>query len=135
MKSKKAFILGAAMAASCFVSAFALAEQTPAKLSAQAVKQAVDKALKPGGTLEKASVSGELKQKLNAAKTGQSNVVKKSKAAVGNVAIDSPVGQLEKPDSAHMKQAAVAAFTPLFPTLDINTLYTLTGVETGAQIA
>ena len=34
-----------------------------------------------------------------------------------------------------MKQAAVAAFTPLFPTLDINTLYTLTGVETGAQIA
>ena len=135
MKSKKAFILGAAMAASCFVSAFALAEQTPAKLSAQAVKQAVDKALKPGGTLEKASVSGELKQKLNAAKAGQSNVVKKSKAAVGNVAIDSPVGQLEKPDSAHMKQAAVAAFTPLFPTLDINTLYTLTGVETGAQIA
>ena len=43
MKSKKAFMLGAAMAASCFVSAFALAEQYPSqplpKLSAQALKQ------------------------------------------------------------------------------------------------
>ena len=35
MKSKKAFMLGAAMAATCFVSAFALAEQYP-HLAAQA---------------------------------------------------------------------------------------------------
>ena len=127
-------MLGAAMAASCFVSACALAEQPPLKLSAQTVKQAVDTALKPGGTLEKTIVSDALKQKLNAAKAGQPKVVK-SKAAASNVAIDSKVGELEKPDPAHMKQAAIAAFTPLFPTLDINTLYTLTGVETGAQIA
>ena len=64
MKSKKAFMLGAAMAASCFVSAFALAEQTPQKLSAEAVKQAVDKALKSGGKLDAAKVPASLKQKL-----------------------------------------------------------------------
>jgi len=134
MKSKKAFMLGAAMAASCFVSAFALAEQAPLKLSAQTVKQAVDKALKPGGTLEKNSLSDALKQKLNAAKAGQTKVVK-SKPVASNVAVDTKISELQKPDPAQMKQAAIAEFTPLFPTLDINTLYTLTGVETGAQIA
>lgn len=134
MKSKKAFMLGAAMAASCFVSAFALAEQAPLKLSAQTVKQAVDKALKPGGTLEKNSLSDALKQKLNAAKAGQTKVVK-SKSVASNVAVDTKLSELQKPDPAQMKQAAIAEFTPLFPTLDINTLYTLTGVETGAQIA
>ncbi|MBI6568389.1 hypothetical protein YA0745_29455 [Pseudomonas synxantha] len=134
MKSKKAFMLGAAMAASCFVSAFALAEQAPLKLSAQTVKQAVDKALKPGGTLEKNSLSDALKQKLNAAKAGQTKVVK-SKPVASNVAVDTKLSELQKPDPAQMKQAAIAEFTPLFPTLDINTLYTLTGVETGAQIA
>ena len=86
-------MLGAAMAASCFVSACALAEQPPLKLSAQTVKQAVDTALKPGGTLEKTIVSDALKQKLNAAKAGQPKVVK-SKAAASNVAIDSKVGEL-----------------------------------------
>lgn len=134
MKSKKAFMLGAAMAASCFVSAFALAEPSLPKLSAETLKQAVGNALNPGGTLESIQVSDALKQKLNAAKAGKAKAPA-SKAAPSNVAVDTKVGELKKPDQAQMKDAAIAAFTPLFPTLDINTLYTLTGVETGAQIA
>ena len=134
MKSKKAFILGAAMAASCFVSAFALAEPTLAKLSADTLKHSVEKALNPGGTLETIQISDALKQKLNTAKAGKTRAPA-SKAAPANVAVDARVGELKKPDQAQMKDAALAAFTPLFPTLDINTLYTLTGVETGAQIA
>ena len=134
MKSKKAFMLGAAMAASCFVSAFALAEPTLPKLSAGTLKQAVEKALSPGGTLQALPVSDALKQKLNAAKAGKAKAPA-SKAASSNMAVDTAVSELNKSDQAQGKEAAVAAFTPLFPTLDINTLYTLTGVETGAQIA
>ena len=134
MKLKKAFMLGAAMAASCFVSAFALAEPSLPKLSAETLKQAVGNALNPGGTLESIQVSDALKQKLNAAKAGKAKAPA-SKAAPSNVAVDTKVGELKKPDQAQMKDAAIAAFTPLFPTLDINKLYTLTGVETGAQIA
>nr|WP_314567489.1 hypothetical protein [uncultured Pseudomonas sp.] len=134
MKSKKAFMLGAAMAASCFVSAFALAGPTLPTLSAETLKQAVDKALNPGGTLEMTSISDALKQKLNATKAGKSKALA-SKAAPGNVVVDAKVGELQKPDQAQLKAAAIAAFTPLFPTLDVNTLYNLTGVETGAQIA
>lgn len=136
MKSKKAFMLGAAMAASCFVSAFALAEQYPAqapeKLAAQAVKSAVDQALRAGGKVESSKLSAELKQKLKAAKVGKSKAVA-SKAAVNSEAVEAVVDGLQKP--SELQGAAIAAFTPLFPTLDINTLYTLTGVETGAQIA
>ncbi len=134
MKSKKAFMLGAAMAASCFVSAFALAEPTLPKLSAGTLKQAVEKALNPGGTLQALPVSNALTQKLNAAKAGKAKAPA-SKAAYSNMAVDTAVSELNKSDQAQGKEAAVAAFTPLFPTLDINTLYTLTGVETGAQIA
>lgn len=134
MKSKKAFMLGAAMAATCFVSAFALAEPTVARLSAETLKHAVEKALNSGGTLEKAPISDTLKLKLNTSKAGKSKAAM-SKAAPSNVAVDAKVGELQKPDQAQMNEAALAAFTPLFPTLDINTLYTLTGVETGAQIA
>ncbi|PRA33882.1 hypothetical protein [Pseudomonas poae] len=132
MKSKKAFMLGAAMAASCFVSAFALAEQTPQTLSSEAIKQAVDKALKSGGKLDAKNVSSNLKQKLHAAKTGQSK-------AVTQVATSAPfntvVGELKKPSQAQLQSAAVAAFEPLFPTLDINTLYTISGVTQGEEFA
>ena len=134
MKSKKAFMLGAAMAASCFVSAFALAGQPLSTLSAQTVKEAVQKALNPGGTLEATTLSDALKQTFKAAKAGKS-LATKSKVAVNSAAVDTQVAQVEKPTQAQLKDAAVAAFTPLFPTLDINTLYTITGVETGAQIA
>jgi len=125
MKSKKAFMLGAAMAASCFVSAFALAEQTPHTLSAEAVKQAVEKALKSGGKLDAAKVPTNLKQKLHAAKTGQSKAVTQ---AVKSAPFNSVVSELKKPSQAEPKSAAVADFVPLFPTLDINTLYTINGV-------
>ncbi|MGR6617499.1 hypothetical protein ACU6QK_14845 [Pseudomonas rhodesiae] len=134
MKSKKAFMLGAAMAASCFVSAFALAEPTLPKLSADTLKQAVEKALSPGGTLKALPVSDALKQKITAAKADKSKMAA-SKAAPSNRAVDTLVEELKKPEQAQSAGAAIAAFTPLFPTLDINTLYTLTGVETGAQIA
>ncbi|MDO9341909.1 hypothetical protein ACW9I9_21130 [Pseudomonas pergaminensis] len=132
MKSKKAFMLGAAMAASCFVSAFALAEQTPQKLSAEAVKQAVDKALKSGGKLDAAKVPASLKQKLQAAKTGQSKAVTQ---AVKSAPFNSVVGELKKPSQVEPKSAAVADFVPLFPTLDINTLYTINGVAQGEEFA
>jgi hypothetical protein len=134
MKSKKAFMLGAAMAASCFVSAFALAEQYPQKLSAEAVRLAVDKALKSGGKLETTQVSTALKQKLKAAMAGNSKPAQ-SKAAVSGAPVDVQVDALNTADPAQLKGSAIAAFTPLFPTLDINTLYTVSGVETGAQIA
>jgi hypothetical protein len=138
MKSKKAFMLGAAMAASCFVSAFALAEQNPStdssKLSAQAVKQAVEKALKSGGKIESAKVAGELKQKLQAAKAGKPKTVA-SKAAVKSAPFDTVVGELKKPSQDELESAAVAAFEPLFPTLDINTLYTISAVQAGEEFA
>ena len=136
MKSKKAFMLGAAMAASCFVSAFALAEQypsqAPTKLSAQAVKHAVDQALKVGGKVEPSKLAGELKQKLQAAKAGKAKAVA-SKAAVSSAPVETVVDALQKPGEKQLQGAAIAAFAPLFPTLDINTLYNVTGVETGAQ--
>ena len=132
MKSKKAFMLGAAMAASCFVSAFALAAQPPQSLNAEAVRQAVDKALKSGGKLTPAKVPASLKQKLQAAKTGQSRAVTQ---AVKTAPFNTVVGELKKPGQAELKSAAVAAFVPLFPTLDINTLYTLNGVAQGEEFA
>ncbi|MDD0978818.1 hypothetical protein [Pseudomonas shahriarae] len=138
MKSKKAFMLGAAMAASCFVSAFALAEQypsqAPAKLSAQAVKQAVDQVLKVGGKVQSSKLSVELKQKLKAAKAAKPKAPA-SKAAASAAPFEAVIGELQKPQRDQLQGAAIAAFTPQFPTLDINTLYTLTGVETGAGIA
>ena len=138
MKSKKAFMLGAAMAASCFVSAFAMAEQypsqAPAKLSAQAVKQAVDQVLKVGGKVQSSKLSVELKQKLKAAKAAKPKALA-SKATASAAPFEAVIGELQKPQQDQLQGAAIAAFTPQFPTLDINTLYTLTGVETGAEIA
>ncbi|MGF6097881.1 pre-peptidase C-terminal domain-containing protein [Pseudomonas sp. 18175] len=132
MKSKKAFMLGAAMAATCFISAFALAGQTPQKLTSEAVKQAVDKALKTGAKLDATKVSASLKHKLQAAKSGQSKALTQSaKAAPFNT----PVDELKKPGQAELKSAALAAFEPLFPTLDTNTLYTINGVAQGEEFA
>lgn len=138
MKSKKAFVLGAAMMASCFVSAFALAEQyptgNPAQLSAQAVKQAVDKALKDAGKLSSTRLSDTLKHKLQAAKAGKAKVAA-AKAPVASAPFDTPVAELKKADAPGAKNAAIAAFEPMFPTLDINTLYTISGVQAGEEFA
>jgi hypothetical protein len=132
MKSKKALMLSAAVMASCFVSAFSLADQAPRTLSAEAVKQAVNKALKSGGKLDASQVSPQLKKKLSVAKSGQSKAVTK---ALKSAPFDSVVGELKKPAHSELKNAAVAAFEPLFPTLDINTLYTVDGVQAGNDFA
>ncbi|AZF53967.1 hypothetical protein C4J85_3489 [Pseudomonas sp. R4-34-07] len=132
MKSKKALMLSAAVMASCFVSAFSLADQAPRTLSAEAVKQAANKALKSGGKLDASQVSPQLKKKLSVAKSGQSKAVTK---ALKSAPFDSVVGALKKPAQSELKNAAVAAFEPLFPTLDINTLYTVDGVQAGNEFA
>ncbi len=128
MKSKKALILGAAMMAACFTSASALAEQTLPKLTPGTVNQAVLDALKPGGKIEAVPVSAELRQKLLDAMKGKAKAITKSaKPAPFNTV----VGELKKPSQAQLKSAAVADFVPLFPTLDVNTLYTIDQVQTG----
>lgn len=132
MKSKTALMLGAAVLASCFISAAAMAKSTPHKLSAEAVKQAADKALKAGGKLEKAKVSATLKQKIQAARSGQSKAFTQ---AVTSAPFNTVIGELKKPSQAEPKSAEVAAFEPLFPTLDINTLYTISGVAQGEEFA
>jgi len=132
MKSKKALMLGAAMMASCFVSAFSLADQAPRTLSAAAAKQAAEKALKSGGKLDAAKVSSALKHKLLAAKSGQSKAVTQT---LKSAPFDSVVSELKKPAQGASKSAAAAAFEPLFPTLDINTLYTIDAVQTGNEFA
>lgn len=134
MKSKKAFMLGAAMAASCFVSAFALAEQYPSqplpKLSAQAVKEAAHKALKSGGKLESKPVASKLQQKLKTAMTVKVPAKAVASKAAKLSAVATVDSELKKPEQDKLKVAA-AEFVPLFQTLDINTLYTLSEVQTG----
>lgn len=130
MKSKKAFMLGAAIAASCFVSACALAEQSPAHLTPQPLQQAVQQALKSGGNvtaqkasaafLDKIKTSQQLKKPVQAAK------------ALSGVVVAEPV----QADSAKVDAQAVAAqaFTPLCQTLGINQMYNLDGVQTGNDV-
>ncbi|MGB3124197.1 MAG: hypothetical protein WBB95_10340 [Pseudomonas sp.] len=132
MKSTKALMLGAAMMASCFISASALAEPTLPKLSPGTVNQGMIDALKPGGTLTAVPIPAEVLQKLLDAKNGQAKpAVKTATPAPFNTV----VGELKKPSQANLKSAAIAAFEPLFPTLDINTLYTVTDVQTGQEFA
>lgn len=135
MKSKKALMLGAAMAASCFASAFALAAQYPSqplpKLSTQVVKQAAEKALKPGGKLAAKEVSPQLQQKLKAAKAAGKPKAVASKA-VKTTTVATLDSDLKKPDQDKLN-VAVAEFVPLFPTLDVNTLYTITEVQAGQE--
>ncbi|NVZ22859.1 hypothetical protein [Pseudomonas costantinii] len=130
MKSKKALILGVAMMASCVVSAFALAEQPLPKLSTGTVNQAAFKALKPGGTLDAAKVPAEHRQKLLDARNGPTKTAAKT---VKSAPFNTVVGELKKPSQAELKSVAVAAFEPLFPTLEINTLYTITEVQAGQE--
>lgn len=128
MKSKKALMLGAAMMASCFISAAALAEPTLPKLTAGTVAQAVRDALKPGGKIDAVPVPAELRQKLLDARNGKA---KATTTAAKSAPFNTTVGELKKPGQAQMSSAAVADFVPLFPTLDINTLYTINEVQAG----
>jgi len=130
MKPTKALMLGAAMMASCFISASALAEQTLPQLTPGTVNQGVIDALKPGGTLTAVPISDELRQKLLDAKNGKVNATRKT---AKSVPFNTAVAELKKPSQATLKSAAVAAFEPLFPTLEINTLYTITEVQTGQE--
>ena len=131
MKSKKAFVLGAAMMAASFVSAFALAEQYPSTVSPQAVTPASGFDLKPGGTLQAQPLSEELAKKFkDALAAGTTPVLKPatSKAGITETVVSEP----KKPSQGKLK-AAAADFVPLFPTLDINTLYTISEVQTGQE--
>ncbi|NYS36169.1 hypothetical protein HZZ02_21080, partial [Streptococcus danieliae] len=122
MKPTKALMLGAAMMASCLISASALAEQTLPQLTPGTVNQGLIDALKPGGTLTAVPISDELRQKFLDAKNGKAKAPSKAaKSAPFNTAVSA----LKKPSQASLKSAAVAAFEPLFPTLEINTLYTI----------
>ncbi|KAF2411153.1 hypothetical protein ACMSI6_15240 [Pseudomonas antarctica] len=130
MKTTKALMLGAAMMASYFISASTLAEQTLPKLTPGTVNQTLIDALKPGGTLTPVPISDELLQKFLNAKNGK---VKAASKAAMSTPFNTAVGELKKPSQANLKSAAVAAFEPLFPTLDINTLYTVNEVQTGQE--
>ena len=95
MKSKKAFMLGAAMAATCFVSAFALAEQYP-HLAAQAAQPTVKQSLKAAGNVAAAKASATLKQQLK-----KPVVAAKAKANVGveTRTASAPVTKVTKADA------------------------------------
>ncbi|AUG08760.1 hypothetical protein [Pseudomonas sp. S09G 359] len=123
MKSKKAFMLGAAMAATCFVSAFALAEQYP-QLAAQAVKQT----LKAAGDVPAAKASAALKQQLK-----KPVVAAKAKAALGveNRTAAAPVTKVTKADAQQASAVQAALVQGCETTLDVNQLYTVNGVQTG----
>ncbi|NWE37343.1 hypothetical protein HX800_35390, partial [Pseudomonas gingeri] len=71
MKSKKAFVLGAAMMAVSFVSAFALAEQYPSQsnvhLSEKSLSAADKSGLKSGGKVQATASSAQVLDKLKVA--------------------------------------------------------------------
>ena len=121
-------MLGAAMMASCFISASALADLTLPKLTPGTVSQSEIDALKPGGTLTAVPIPDELRQKLLDARDGKAKAATK---AAKSAPFNTVIGTLKKPNQSELKSAAVADFVPLFPTLDINTLYTISEVQTG----
>lgn len=127
MKSKKALMLGAAMAASCFVSAFALAEQYP-HLAAQAAQPTVKQSLKAAGNVPAAKASATLKQQLKKPVVGA-----KAKANVGveNRTASAPVTKVTKADARQASAVQAALVQGCETTLDVNQLYTVNGVQTG----
>lgn len=81
-------MLGAAMMASCLISASALAEQTLPQLTPGTVNQGLIDALKPGGTLTAVPISDELRQKFLDAKNGKAKAPSKAaKSAPFNTAV------------------------------------------------
>ena len=133
MKSKKAFMLGAAMAATCFVSAFALAEQYP-HLAAQAPQANIKHALKSAGNVPATQAPAALKQQLQtaaqlnkpvfAAKVQADSVVEDSR-------VPAPATHVRKADAKQASAVQAALVQGCETTLDVNLLYTLNGVQTG----
>jgi len=133
MKSKKAFMLGAAMAASCFVSAFALAEQYP-HLAAQAVQTDIKQSLKAAGIVPATKAPATLKQQLKAgAQLKKPAFAAKAQAdsVVEDHAAPAPVTQVKKADAQAAAAVQAALVQGCETTLDVNQLYTINGVQTG----
>ena len=133
MKSKKAFMLGAAMAASCFVSAFALAEQYP-HLAAQAVKPDIKQSLKAAGKVPATKASAALKKQLSAgAQLKKPVFAAKAKAdsVVEDHSAPAPVTQVKKAGTQPATAVQAALVQGCETTLDVNELYTVNGVQTG----
>ena len=98
-------MLGAAMMASCFISASALADLTLPKLTPGTVSQGEIDALKPGGTLTAVPISEALRQKLLEARDGKTKAVTK---AARSAPFNTVIGTLKKPSQSELKSAAVA---------------------------
>lgn len=133
MKSKKNLMLGAAMAASCFVSAFALAEQYP-HLAAQALQPNVKQALKSGAKIAANKAPTALKQQLRAdAQSKKAVFVAKAEAdsVVEDNTAPAPVTQVQKATAKQAAAVQAALVQGCETTLDVNALYTITGVQTG----
>lgn len=133
MKSKKAFMLGAAMAASCFVSAFALAEQYP-HLAAQAAQPTLKHTLKSAGKVQATKTPGALKQRLQAGaqlKKPMSAAKAKADSVVEDHIAPAPVTQVKKASAQQAATVQAALVQGCETTLDVNQLYTINGVQTG----
>lgn len=133
MKSKKAFMLGAAVAASCFVSAFALAEQYP-HLAAQAPQPSIKQSLKAAGNVQSTKAPAGLKQQLRAGaqlKKSQPAVKAKADSVVVDHPAQAPVTQVKKPSAQSATAVQAALVQGCETTLDVNQLYTINGVQTG----
>ncbi|MGY2291205.1 hypothetical protein ACW9H6_15405 [Pseudomonas sp. SDO528_S397] len=129
MKSKKAFMAGLALAASCCVSVLALAAQP--SVSAQASKPAAVHPLTSGGPLHPQPLSPALQQKFKAAMTAKAPV--KAQAASGKVTVTETQADALKKPGPDAPKAAAAGIVPLFQTLDINQFYLVDNVQTGQQ--
>ncbi|MBN2990878.1 hypothetical protein JWR97_04840 [Pseudomonas cedrina subsp. fulgida] len=133
MKSKKAFMLGAAMAASCFVSAFALAEQYP-HLAADAAQPSLKQTLKTAGKVSATQASATLKQRLQAGaqlKKPLSAAKAKADSVVEDNTLPAPATQVGKSTAREATAAQAALVQGCETTLDVNLLYTVDGVQTG----
>lgn len=133
MKSKKALMLGAAMAATCFVSAFALAEQYP-HLAAQAASPTVKHSLKSAVKINANKATAALKQQLLAG-AQQKKPLFAAKAKADSVVEDNTaparVTKVQKATAQSAPAVQAALVQGCEQTLDINSLYTINGVQTG----
>ncbi len=121
------------MAATCFVSAFALAEQYP-HLAAQAAPPAVKQGLKnaakikankaPAALKQQLQAGAQLKKPLFAAKAQADSVVEDNTAPAR-------VTQVQKATAQSAPAVQAALVQGCEQTLDVNALYTINGVQTG----
>ncbi|NWE80326.1 PPC domain-containing protein [Pseudomonas yamanorum] len=135
MKSKKAFVLGAAMMAASFVSAFALAEQYPSQssvhLSEKSLSAAVKSALKSGGKVQATASSAQVLDKLKVAQTAKPVGVSRQVASVAKPSESVQIAAVSRLVKSAKAPAAQAAFVPLCDSLDINVGYSYDGLLSG----